>query len=79
MPIKSYLVHPHDGKKDILIDKLTSLNHCEVIPAENKELLILVTDTDSKSEEDILREKLDNLSDIKHLALVSGFNSPKNN
>lgn len=78
MPIKSYLVHPQDGKKGILIDKLTSLDHCEVVPAENKELLILVTETDSKSEEETLREQLDNIGDIKHLALVSGFNSPKN-
>ncbi|WP_139957322.1 hypothetical protein [Flavicella sediminum] len=78
MPIKSYLAHPHQGKKSELINELTALAHCEVIPAENKDLLILVTDTDSKDQEENLRAQLDAISSIKLLAMVSGFNASKN-
>ncbi|MDG2281458.1 MAG: hypothetical protein P8L42_12595 [Flavicella sp.] len=78
MPIKSYLAHPHQGKKTELMQTLASLDHCEVIPAENKELLILITDTESNLQEDNLQEQLNTISSIKLLALVSGFNVSKN-
>lgn len=79
MPIKSYLVHPHDGKKNELQNSLASIANCEVIPAENKNVLILVTDTKDKEEESLLKEKLEGLKNLKLMAMVSGFNSPKNN
>lgn len=79
MPIKSYLVHPHNGKKDELQSSLSSIKNCEVIPAENKNLLILVTDTPNKTEEQELQEKLESIESVKLMAMVSGFNSPKNN
>lgn len=78
MPIKSYLVHPREGRKLQLADTLSKLTHCEVLPAENKEVLILVTETDSKQEEETLKEKLEQVEDIKLMALVSGFDTPKN-
>ena len=77
MPIKSYLAHPHIGKKTELIRALSTIDFCEVIPAENKELLILITDTESRQEEDLLKEKLDEIKSLKLLAMVSGFNTPK--
>ncbi|SNY99967.1 chaperone NapD [Flagellimonas pacifica] len=78
MPIKSYLVHPSEGKKDQLAQKLSNMEHCEVLPAENEEVLILVTETNSKQEEEILKENLEQISDIKLMAMVSGFDTPKN-
>jgi len=57
MPIKSYLAHPQDGQKKTLIDALSALDNCEVITAENKDLLIVFTDTATKIEEDNLKEK----------------------
>lgn len=78
MPIKSYLAHPHKGKKTELIEALTALNECDVIPAQNEDLLIVVTDTQDKIEEDILKEKLDAIESLKLLAMVSGFNTTKN-
>ncbi len=78
MPIKSYLAHPHMGKKSELIEALSSINECEVIPAQNEDLLIVVTDTQDKIEEDILKEKLDAIESLKLLAMVSGFNTTKN-
>lgn len=78
MPIKSYLAHPHENRKDELVAELSSLDHCEVIPAENKDVLILVTETKNKTEEANLKDQLDTIKSLKLLAMVSGFNSPKN-
>ena len=78
MPIKSYLAHPQQGKKMELLQTLAAMDYCEVIPAENKDLLILVTDTESNNQEDDLQDKLNTIKSIKLLALVSGFNASKN-
>lgn len=79
MPIKSYLAHPHDGKKADLINALSNMANCEVIPAENKDLLIVVTDTDDLTEDEQLKEAIEAIDSLKLLALVSGFDTPKNN
>ena len=76
MPIKSYLAHPYDGQKEILVKELSALENCEVIPAENKDVLIVVTDTNSKQEEDKIKEQLETIASMKLLAMVSGFNTP---
>lgn len=78
MPIKSYLAHPHLGKKMEVMQTLSSIDCCEVIPAENKDLLILITDTNNTKEEDDLKIRLESVDSIKLLAMVSGFNAPKN-
>lgn len=78
MPIKSYLAHPHEGKKEILIEALSKIEQCEVVPATNKDVLIVITDTQNKIEEEDLKEKLDAIDSLKLLAMVSGFNTTKN-
>ncbi|WP_103069426.1 hypothetical protein [Aquimarina sediminis] len=79
MPIKSYLAHPHEGKKNELINALSAIDQCEVMPADNKDLLILITETENKAEEAILKEKIETIDSLKLLAMVSGFNTPQNN
>ncbi|WP_299431255.1 hypothetical protein [uncultured Aquimarina sp.] len=79
MPIKSYLAHPHTGKKNELIETLSKMNQCEVMPAQNKDILILITETNNKTDEAILKEKLETIESLKLLAMVSGFNTPQNN
>ncbi len=78
MPIKSYLAHPHKGKKEYLIQALSAIDECEVLPAENVEVIILVTETDTRQEEADLKEKLEAIPSLKLLAMVSGFDTPKN-
>ncbi|PQJ76444.1 hypothetical protein [Polaribacter glomeratus] len=78
MAIKSYLAHPHSGQKEKLINELLALKNCEIIPAENKDVIILVTDTESDSDDDILKQHIETFNSLKLLALVSGFNTPKN-
>lgn len=79
MAIKSYLAHPHTGQKEKLQKELSLIKQCEVIPAENKDVLVLVTETETESQDVLLKEQLDAIDSLKLLALVSGFNSPKNN
>jgi len=79
MSIISYLVYPQEGKKNELLKNLSLFNNCEVIPAENEDILVLVTDTFNNKEEKELLEKIDALESLKLRSMVSGFNSPKNN
>lgn len=79
MPIKSYLAHPQDGKKEALMEALSKIDNCEVIPAENKDLLIVITDTESKIDDEKIKESIEAIKSLKLLAMVSGFNTPKNN
>lgn len=78
MPIKSYLAHPEDGKKQTLLEALSKIEQCEVIPAENEDLLVVVTETNTQEEEDNLKELIENIDGLKMLSMVSGFNTPKN-
>ena len=78
MPIKSYLALPLGGRKEELISALRSLNQCEVEPANNEDVLALVTDTPNQKEDDILKEKIEAISSLKLLSLVSGFNTSHN-
>ena len=45
MPIKSYLAYSVTGRRDALARALAALGGCEVIPASNRDVLVLVTDT----------------------------------
>ncbi|MEE9362301.1 MAG: hypothetical protein V3U92_06870 [Cellulophaga sp.] len=78
MPIKSYLAYPQEGKKSELRDALIAIGVSEVIPAENKDLLIVVTDTETQFEDENIKEKIEIIKVLKLLTLVSGFNTPKN-
>jgi nitrate reductase NapAB chaperone NapD len=78
MPIKSYLAHPCEGKKDALIANLSSIAQCELLPAENEDVVIVITDAPTEEEDQQLKSRLDNLEALKLLVLVSGFDTPKN-
>lgn len=73
MPIKSYVAFPRKGEKDLLIKVLENTEHCEVVPSTNKDVLVLVTDTSNDIEEETLQQILENIEEIEHLNLVSGF------
>jgi len=77
MPIKSYLAHPFEGKKQELINSLSKFSECEVLPAENENVLVLITETVNDIEDKELKETLETIKSLKLLALVSGFNTPK--
>ncbi|ANW95035.1 hypothetical protein AXE80_01425 [Wenyingzhuangia fucanilytica] len=78
MPINSYLAHPHSGKKQELANAINAIESCEVIPSKNKDLLIIVTETNSKEEDEQLKEHIESIPSLKLLAMVAGFNTPQN-
>lgn len=73
MPIKSYIAFPRKGEKNQLINVLVNTEHCEVVPSTNKDVLVLVTDTENDQQEEALQQVLDSIKEIEHLNLVSGF------
>ena len=75
MPIKSYVLHCEDNKKEILLKELQKLKNCEVIPAQSHEVIVVVTDTDTEELDQELYNKLLEIKGLKHLSLVSGFDA----
>ena len=64
MPVFSYLAYPEKGQKAALEKALLALPHCEVMPADNADLLLLVTDTP----DEVLMEREVSLRLLRHIA-----------
>jgi nitrate reductase NapAB chaperone NapD len=72
MPVFSYLAYPKSGAKESLFNELAALDCCEVIPAENEEILILLTDTPDEKSEKTLQKKLKKLKSLESLGMTFG-------
>jgi nitrate reductase NapAB chaperone NapD len=76
MPVFSYLAYPKPGAKEQLIRDLAALDYCEATPADNAEILILVTDTPDENQEKALQKKLKKLSSLESLGMTFGHVDP---
>ena len=72
MPIKSYLAYPQRGRRDELAAALGRLDSCQVVPALNRDVLVLVTDTPDEAAEAALETALATLPALQGLGLVAG-------
>jgi nitrate reductase NapAB chaperone NapD len=72
MPVFSYLAYPKQGAKQKLLDDLSALDHCEVTPADNQNILILITDTPDDATEKALQKKLKQLKTLESLGMTFG-------
>ncbi|MBC8432598.1 MAG: hypothetical protein HQ552_09245 [Desulfobacteraceae bacterium] len=72
MPVFSYLAYPVKGAKEELLNELAALDHCEVMPAENEEILILVTDAPNEEQEQELQKKIKQLKSLQSLGMTFG-------
>jgi nitrate reductase NapAB chaperone NapD len=72
MPVFSYLAYPEQGAKEQLLKDLRALDYCEVTPAENKEILILLTDTPDDDTEKQLQQQLKALRSLQSLGMTFG-------
>ena len=72
MPVFSYLAYPRQGAKEQLRLDLERLKHCEVLPSDNEELLVLVTDTPDEDIEKELKKKLGQLESLQSLGMTFG-------
>ena len=72
MPVFSYLAYPVPGAKKELINDLAAFDYCEATPADNQEILILVTDTPDENKEKELQIKLKKLKSLESLGMTFG-------
>lgn len=72
MPIFSYLAIPTEGERDTLCAALEAMEYCEIIPAENQDVVILVTDTPDKESDKRLQAQLKQLSCLQSLSMTYG-------
>ena len=72
MPVFSYLAYPQTGAKEELQRQLAAMRHCEVTPADNAEVLILVTDTPDDDTEKQLQKQLQSLTALQSLGMTFG-------
>ncbi|MFH2061289.1 MAG: chaperone NapD [Pseudomonadota bacterium] len=68
MPIFSFLAYPETNMKDELINTLSQMQYCEVKASENKDVLILLTDT---PDEETNKDLIDTIKDLKSLQSLS--------
>jgi nitrate reductase NapAB chaperone NapD len=77
MPVCSYLVIPAPGALAGVEDRLRALPGCDVTRAENRDLLLLVTDTPGPDDDAALRDRLEGMEGIHALVLAFGEIDPE--
>lgn len=73
MPIFSYLAIPKEGAAAAMCAELSALDHCQVIPADNQDVVVLVTDTPDDTTEERLQQTLKRLPSLQSLSLTFGY------
>ena len=74
MPILGYIASSRSGAKQKLLQELNALQYCEAYPADNADILILVTDTPDKDSEEELQEHLKEIKSLESLSMTFGYN-----
>ena len=74
MPILGYIASSRSGSKQKLLQELNALQYCEAYPADNADILILVTDTPDKDSEEELQEHLKEIKSLESLSMTFGYN-----
>jgi nitrate reductase NapAB chaperone NapD len=72
MPVCSYLVIPEPGSTLSVLEQLRALPGCEATPAENREVIVLVTDTDDTEAEVTLARQIQAIDGILSTVLTFG-------
>jgi nitrate reductase NapAB chaperone NapD len=77
MPVKSYIATPLNGKLKELHLQFEQIEGCEVIPSQNKDVLIVLTDTDTDEQDEKVYQLLLSVPDLEQLTLVSGYSTSR--
>ncbi len=75
MPILSYLVLPQTGAMDQLCTDLSVMECCEIIPSDNQEVVVLVTDTPDEESEKTLQKTLKKLPSLQSISMTFGHSA----
>ena len=72
MPIFSYLAIPKNGAMQALCSELEAIDGCEILPADNQDVIVIVTDTPDEKVEEELQMTLKSLRNLQSLSLAFG-------
>lgn len=72
MPIFSYLAYPVQGAKQTLLEDLNQIAHCDAIPSDNEDILVLITDTPNEDKEKELQKRLKQIESLQSLGMIFG-------
>lgn len=73
MPVLSFIALPTPGSKNELLKTLNSMQYCEAFPADNEDILVLVTDTPDKNTDKALHDQLNKLETLESLSMTFGY------
>ncbi|MBB6461935.1 chaperone NapD [Flammeovirga kamogawensis] len=59
--------------KSDMIKALNGFKNCEVIPSENKDIVVVLLESDSKEIEKEQIQNIQNLPSVNQLSMVSGY------
>ena len=76
MPVCGYVLVPDVEGRAVLLDRLSCLPGCEVVPAQNSDVLLLVTTTPGPREDRELRQRIESLPGLDALLLTFGEIDP---
>jgi nitrate reductase NapAB chaperone NapD len=71
--IQSYVVQPAAGREAEAAEALAAIPGCEVLPAKNRPVLVLVTETADREAQRELERRIESVDGIGQIALVSGW------
>jgi nitrate reductase NapAB chaperone NapD len=75
MGVRSFLVYTAPGAKDTVARVLQAEPFCEVYPAENRDVVVAVSDLPDQAAEEAFDERLTSIPGVVHVALVAGYES----
>jgi nitrate reductase NapAB chaperone NapD len=76
MSVCSYLVIPTAGTAEAVARRLAAIPGCDVTAAENRDVLVLVTETEGREEEKALRARVEGVEGVMAMVLTFGEIDP---
>jgi nitrate reductase NapAB chaperone NapD len=73
MAIRSLLLHIGAGHREGVARALAADPHCDVYPATNRDVIVLVTDHDDAADEEGFDRRLASMPEVLSIAVVAGF------
>lgn len=73
MGVRSFLVYTAPGARNVVADVLKADPACEVYPAENRDVVVVVSDLADRTAEEAFDQRLTSLPGVVNVALVAGY------
>ncbi|AZQ63849.1 hypothetical protein EI427_16925 [Flammeovirga pectinis] len=71
--IKSFIAYAAVGQKSDMIKALNNIKNCEVVPSENKDIVVVLLESASKEIEKEQILNIQNIPSVNQLSMVSGY------